>query len=109
MSYFAKVIDGIVVEVIVAEQDFINSGAVGNPNVWVETENSSSRIPLRKNFAGIGYIYDSRLDAFIPPQPYPSWVLNLETGQWYSVIPKPDNGKPYAWNEKEKVWKEITQ
>jgi hypothetical protein len=109
MSYFAKVINGIVVEVIVADQDFIDSGAVGDPSVWVETEHSSSGIPLRKNFAGIGYIYDSKLDAFIPPQPYPSWVLDIETGQWCSVVSKPNNKRPYVWNENQKIWVEVTQ
>ena len=86
MAHFAEVINGIVKRVIVAEQDFIDSGAVGNPSNWKQTSyNTHGGIhklggtPLRKNYAGINYTYDEQRDAFIPPKPYPSWNLNEST------------------------------
>jgi hypothetical protein len=60
--------------------------------------------PFRKNHAGIGYTYDETRDAFIPPQPYPSWVLNETTCQWQSPVPYPTDGKLYTWNETTKTW-----
>ena len=79
MSHFAKVVDGVVTLAIVSEQDFINSGAVGDSFLWVQTSYNNN---FRKNFAGIGYTYDPQRDAFIPPQPYPSWTLNEDTCCW---------------------------
>ena len=79
MSHFAKVENGIVTQVIVAEQDFIDTGALGHG--WVQTSYNTQGgqhpegRPLRKNYAGVGYAYDEGRDAFIPPQPYPSWTL----------------------------------
>jgi hypothetical protein len=63
---------------------------------------------IRKNYAGIGYTYDSQRDAFIPPQPFPSWVVDEETCQWSATIPMPIDGKRYAWNEETLSWVEIT-
>ena len=92
MSHFAKVENGIVTKVIVAEQDFIDSGAVGDPSSWLQTSYNTSGgqhpngTPLRKNFAGIGYTYDRNRDAFIPPKPSEgSFRLNEETCQWEEV------------------------
>lgn len=88
MSHFAKVEDGIVTEVLVIEQDVIDTGIFGDPAMWVQTSYNTlagqhpEGRPLRKNFAGIGYTYDAERDAFIPPQPDPSWVLNEETCCW---------------------------
>ena len=96
MSHFAKVENGVVTQVIVAEQDFINTGAVGDPASWVQTSYNTrggvhyspetgqpdGGIALRKNYAGIGYTYDSWRDAFIPPKPFESWVVNDETCNW---------------------------
>lgn len=89
MSHFAEVIDGIVQRVIVAEQDFIDSGAVGDPANWVQTSYNTHAgthgmggTPLRKNYAGVGFAYDSTRDAFIPPQPHPAWVLDDPTCTW---------------------------
>lgn len=88
MSHFAEVVDGVVQRVIVAEQDFIDSGAVGDPSRWIRTSYNTSGgehpegRPLRKNYAGIGYTYDAKRDAFIPPQPDPSWTLNEQTCLW---------------------------
>ena len=85
MSHFAKIEGGIVTQVIVAEQDFINSGAVGNAADWVQTSYNTHAgqhpegRPLRKNYAGIGYSYDAGRDAFIPPKPHNSWVLDEDT------------------------------
>ena len=86
MSHFAEIKDGIVQQVIVAEQDFIDSGAVSG--IWVQTSYNTyggqhpEGRPLRKNYAGIGYTYDSVRDAFYAPQPDPTWVLDEETCTW---------------------------
>lgn len=62
---------------------------------------------IRKNFAGIGYTYDETLDAFIPPKPFKSWVLNSETFKWESPVAYPNDDKSYTWNENHKKWEEI--
>lgn len=95
MAHFAKVENGLVTQVIVAEQDFIESGAVGNPALWIQTSYNThggkyfnpftkniDGPGLRKNFAAVGYIYDKDLDAFIPPKPSDDATLNLETCLW---------------------------
>ena len=90
MSNFAKVENGIVTQVISAEQDFINSGCVGDPSLWVQTsyntiggEHRLGGTPLRKNYAGIGYSYDAQRDAFIPPKPENGeWVLDDTSCLW---------------------------
>lgn len=114
MGHFAKVINGIVEEIIVAEQDFIDSGAVGNPENWIQTSFNTrggkhlfGGEPLRKNFAGIGFKYDKKLDAFIPTKPFESYILNEETCLWESKIPLPDDGKHYEWDEEGNKWNEI--
>lgn len=84
MSHYAKIENNLVVDVIVAEQDFIDSGAVGDPSQWIQTSYTAS---IRKNFAGVGYTYDPALDAFIPPQPTEGqWQLNTDTAQWEEII-----------------------
>ena len=117
MSHFAKVHDGIVTQVLVAEQDFVDT----QPGTWVQTsyntrggvhyaegtDTPDDGTPLRKNFAGIGYHYDSERDAFYPPRPYPSWVLEEATCIWHSPIPMPDGGKMYRWDEPNLAWVEI--
>ncbi len=108
MSHFAKIENGIVTQVIVAEQDVIDSGLFGTG--WVQTSYNTyggqhpEGRPLRKNYAGIGYTYDLNRDAFIPPQPYASWVLDENTCLWNSPIPMPDDGQSYVWNEEQSVW-----
>lgn len=116
MSHFAKVENTIVTQVIVAEQDFIDSGAVGDPSLWVQTSyNTQAGVhvnggtPLRKNFAGIGYTYDKTRDAFIPPKPYASWVLDENTCQWNSPVPRPNDGKEYQWDEGSQSWVQVTK
>ena len=96
MAHFAKLNNSIVTEVIVAEQDFINSGAVGDSFLWVQTSYNGS---FRKNYAAIGDTYDKGKDAFIAPKPYPSWTLVEDTCRWTAPIVKPDDGKMYNWNE----------
>ena len=108
MSHFAKVENGIVTQVIVAEQDVIDSGIFGHG--WVQTSynthggvHANGGTPLRKNYAGIGYTYDEQRDAFIPPQPYPSWILVEDTCLWEAPIPMPtkilEDNQYYSWNE----------
>ena len=65
--------------------------------------------PFRKNYAGIGYMYDPQRDAFVPPKPFPSWILVEETCQWQAPVPQPQDGKMYTWNEQAGNWQEITQ
>lgn len=114
MSHFAKVIDGIITEVLVIEQDVIDTGLFGDPALWVQTsyntyggEHPEGR-PLRKNYAGVGYTYDTERDAFIPPQPFASWTLNEGTCLWVAPTAYPDDGKSYLWDEAMLAWVEIT-
>lgn len=108
MSHFAKVENGIVTQVIVAEQDVIDSGAFGDG--WVQTSYNTyggqhpEGRPLRKNYAGIGFTYDQSRDAFIPPQPFPSWTLDEETCLWNPPIAYPDDGNRYTWDEATTSW-----
>ena len=102
MSHFAKLDNNnIVTEVIVAEQDFINSGSVGDSFRWVQT---SYNFNFRKNYAGVGYIYDRVRDAFIPPKPHSSWILNEDTCLWIAPVPYPDDDNKYTWNEETTSW-----
>lgn len=118
MSHFAQIDENnIVVHVIVAEQDFINSGAVGDSKNWIQTSYNTrggvhvgpdglpdGGVALRKNFAGLGFTYDKERDAFIPPKPFNSWVLNENTCQWESPVLYPDDGRVYAWDETNQIW-----
>ena len=113
MAHFAKVENNIVVQVIVAEQDVINSGLFGNPLSWIQTSYNTyggvhilGGAPLRKNFAGIGYTYDTVRDAFITPKPYQSWVLNEQTCLWEAPISYPNDGNSYIWDEPTLSWVE---
>lgn len=105
MSHFAKLNNNIVTEVIVAEQDYINSGVVGDSFLWVQTSYNGN---FRKNFAGIGFTYDKTRDAFIAPKPYPSYVLNETSCLWEAPVSYPSDGKKYEWNETTKAWDEVT-
>jgi len=115
MSHFAHIDENdIVTQVIVAEQDFINSGAVGDPSRWIQTSyntfggiHKNGGIPLRKNYAGIGYSYVRILDAFVPPKPFNSWILNVNTCLWDPPVPMPNDGKLYIWDEDTLSWVEI--
>ena len=119
MSHFAEINnDNIVQRVIVADQDFIDSGAVGDANNWIQTSyntrggvhyapNSNEPdggVALRKNYAGKGYTYDESRDAFIGPKSYASWVLDEDTCQWVAPVDFPDDGELYIWNEETVTW-----
>lgn len=106
MSHFAEVENGIVKRVIVAEQDFIDSGALGDPKNWVQTYKVKINNP-KYYYAGIGYSYDKNVDAFIPPKPFESWTLNTETYVYEPPIEKPKDGKHYDWDEQTNNWKEL--
>lgn len=113
MAHFARIQNNIVQEVIVADPGFIESGALGDPAQWIQTSyNTQGGIhalggtPLRKNYAGVGYLYMSDIDAFVPPKPHNSWILNEEVGGWEPPLPRPTDGKHYVWDESILNWKE---
>lgn len=115
MTHFAKVNNGVVVQVIVAEPEFFDTFVDSSPGEWIQTSynthggvHTNGGVPLRKNYAGIGFTYDKTRDAFIPPNIFPSWTLNEETCLWEPPIPKPDDGKIYTWNETTTTWIEST-
>jgi hypothetical protein len=113
MSHFAKVLDGKVVQVIVAEQDFFNTFVDSSAGTWIQTSYNThgnqhpNNTPLRGNYAGIGYTYDATHDVFYAPQPYTSWVLNESTWLWESPIPYPADNKMYQWDEQTTSWIEV--
>ena len=107
MGHFAKVENGVVTNVIVADQEDI----VGLDGQWIQTSyntwggvHSQGGVPLRKNYAGIGFLYDAERDAFILPKPYASWTLNEDTCLWDSPVAMPTEGGPYTWNESTQTW-----
>ena len=122
MAHYAKVENGIVTQVIVAEQDVIDSGIFGHG--WVQTSyntrggvhydpstgepSADQSKALRKNYAGVGYAYDENRNAFIPPQPYPSWALDEGTCNWNPPTAMPTDGKIYSWNESSLSWSEVS-
>jgi hypothetical protein len=103
MAHYAKIENNIVTNVIVAEQDFIDSGAVGDPSTWIQTSYNGN---IRKRFAGIGYSYNEELDAFIPPKLFASWVLDEESATWKAPFEQPDDDKNYIWDEDTGSWVE---
>jgi hypothetical protein len=115
MSHFAKVENGVVTQVIVIEQDVLNLGHWGDPASWVQTSYNTQGgqhllggTPLRKNYAGIGFTYDAQRDAFIPPKPFASWLLNEDTCQWGAPTPMPVvEGKIFKWDEPTTSWVEV--
>lgn len=113
MSHFAKVCDGVVVQVIVAEPEFFDTFVDTSPGEWIQTSYNTfggqhpEGRPLRKNFAGTGFTYDKQRDAFIPPKPFASWTLNEETCLWEAPTPRPVDGKIYGWDEATLSWVEF--
>ena len=106
MSHFAKIDkDNIVTEVIVAEQDFINSGAVGDSFLWIQTSYNNN---FRKKFAAVGYTYDKINDVFIQPKPGANWTLDSNQ-DWHPPTAKPDDRKSYTWNEDTEAWELINE
>ena len=114
MAHFAKVENGIVTQVIVIDQETLNTGNWGDPASWVQTSYNThggqhpGGRPLRKNYAGIGYTYDTGRDAFISPKPFASWVLNETTCQWDAPVAMPTDNKMYRWDEATTSWVEVT-
>jgi hypothetical protein len=125
MAHFAKVINGIVDRVIVAEPDFFDTFVDTSAGDWIQTSYNTrgnlhygqdgkpdGGIALRGNYAGIGYIYDRENDVFYCPAPYPSWILNKSTWLWDAPVPFPADllHKPYSWDEATQSWvaKELT-
>ena len=108
MSHFAKLNNtNIVTEVIVAEQDFINSGSVGDSFRWVQTSYNNN---FRKQFGGVGMTYDKTRDAFIHSKPFASWTLDANN-DWQAPVTYPDDGteeKMYKWDEATTNWVEVT-
>jgi hypothetical protein len=115
MSHFAKVLNGKVVQVIVAEPEFFDTFIDSSPGNWIQTSYNTiggvhrlGGTPLRKNFAGVGFSYSYELDAFIAPQPYASWTLNNETCLWEPPVPRPADGRTYSWDETTLAWVDQT-
>jgi hypothetical protein len=110
MAHFAKVVDGLVTQVIVAEPEFFDTFVDSSPGQWIQTSyNTHGGVhpegrPLRKNYAGIGFTYDAGRDAFIPPKPYSKWVLNETTCLWDAPTQMPNDGKIYTWDDDAGNW-----
>jgi hypothetical protein len=110
MAHFAKVVNGVVTDVIVIDKETLDTGLWGDPSIWVQTSYNTvagshpDGRPLRKNFAGIGYTYDAQRDAFIPPQPFGSWLLDEDKCIWGAPVQMPDDGKGYMWDEETTSW-----
>jgi len=110
MGHHAKVVNGIVTQVIVAEPEFFDTFVDTSPGQWIQTSYNTyggqhpEGRPLRKNYAGIGFTYDAERDAFIPPQPFASWTLNNDTCLWENTTPMPTDGKGYNWDEEQLQW-----
>jgi hypothetical protein len=124
MAHYAKVVDGVVVTVIVAEPEFFETFVDSSPGKWLQcsynTRNGIHYQPdsndpssdqskaLRKNYPGIGYTYNEQLDGFIRPKPFPSWILNEQTCNWNAPVPVPEeNPESYEWDEETVNWKLI--
>jgi hypothetical protein len=101
MNYYAKVVNNRVLQVILAEQDLIDSGKLGDPDLWISASQDGE---IRINFPSVGFSYDAMRDAFIPPKPYASWILNESTCQWTAPVEPPDTGLLYDWIEQTQSW-----
>jgi hypothetical protein len=111
MSHFAKVLDGKVIQVIVAEPEFFENFVDSSPGAWIQTSYNThgnqhpEGRPLRGNYAGIGFNYDQTNDVFYAPQPYTSWILNKDTWLWSAPVDYPTDGQSYNWDESTVSWK----
>lgn len=121
MGHYAKILNGKVINVIVAKADYFDNFVDTSPGKWIKTSYNTRGgihyVPntdtpsedqskaLRKNFAGIGYTYDAVKDAFIPPKPYNSWTLNDQTCLWQAPVAYPNDGNFYYWDEENLSWK----
>ena len=124
MAHFAEIDNqGVVNQVLVVPDDQQHRGQeflandLGLGGTWIQTSYNTRAgvhygkdkkpdggVALRKNYAGIGYTYDSSRDAFIPPRPYPSWILNEDSCQWHAPVDYPKDGKKYRWDEAAVSW-----
>ena len=119
MAHFVRLENNVVVQgIVVSDKDTADEHGVEKEDIgiafcsnllggtWKQT---SYNARIRKNYAGIGYTYDETLDAFVPPKPFASWILNEETAQWEAPTPYPDDGKRYSWDEETTSWVEIVE
>lgn len=118
MAHFAEIVNNNIVNrvIVVNNKELLDNNGIEREflgqafcykllgGYWIQTSFNGT---FRKNFAGIGYTYDKERDAFIPPQPYPSWVLNEETCLWNPPIEYPKDGRNYSWNESTQNWESI--
>ena len=123
MAHFAEVdSNNVVVRVLVVGNDQEERGQeflandLGLGGTWLKTSyntqggvHTNGGTPFRKNYAGIGYTYDSVRDAFIPPKPFNSWTLDEETCLWEAPVAYPSDGKLYTWDEENTQWNEVTE
>jgi hypothetical protein len=114
MAHFAKVLNGTVTQVIVAEPEFFETFVDSSPGEWIQTsynthggQHTLGGTPLRKNYAGIGFTYDKERDAFIPPKPFNSWLLEETTCLWQPPVEMPVDGNNYTWDEATTSWVEV--
>lgn len=112
MAHWAKVEDGIVTQVNVVEDDFLQANPDRYTGTWIKTSYNThggvhtlGGTPLNKNYAGIGYTWDGT--GFAAPQPYASWILNTESYLWEAPTPMPNDGKTYTWDEDTTSWVEL--
>ena len=115
MGHFAKVVDGKVTQVIVAEPEFFTTFVDSSPGAWIQTSYNTQGgkhllggTPLRGNYAGLSYTYDAQNDVFYAPQPFPSWTISAPTWTWTAPVAMPTDGKAYTWNEETKSWDAVT-
>lgn len=118
MAHFAEIDSNGVVQrvIVVANKDTADANGNEAESIgvafcqklfggnWKQTSYNGN---IRKNYAGIGYTYNAGIDAFVPPKPYPSWVLNNDTAQWEAPVPMPNDGKMYGWDEATQSWVEV--
>jgi hypothetical protein len=132
MAHYVKVVDGTVVNGIVAEPEFFDTFVDSSPGEWIKTSynmlggvyydpatgephaDQAGMIAAdegrqRKNYAGIGYTYDRTRNAFIPPKPFASWTLNEDSCLWEPPVALPTDGKVYRWDEETTNWVEVTE
>ena len=116
MSHYAKILEGKVIKVIVAEQQLFDTFVDTSPGEWIQTSYNTrggvhlnGGTPLRKNYAGLGYTYDRERDAFIPPKPFESWVLNETACLWEAPVAMPTDDKKYSWNESTTSWDVVAE
>ena len=125
MAHWAKIENGKVINVIRADEDFFDTFVDSTPGTWLQTSyntrggvhyepdsntpSSDQSKALRKNYAGIGYTYDATKDAFIAPQPFPSWALDEDACIWLPPTPRPEDENTYYWDEETQQWTAIEE